>query len=65
MTGAVGMITTATQAEKIIAAGRADLVFLGRELLRDPYFPLHAALELNVDLPWPDQYDRAKPQVCA
>lgn len=59
-TGAVGMITTGTEAEKILQAGEADVVFLGRELLRDPYFPLHAAKELGVDLQWPLQYERAK-----
>jgi 2,4-dienoyl-CoA reductase-like NADH-dependent reductase (Old Yellow Enzyme family) len=60
MTGAVGMITTAQQAEDIIASGQADVVLLARELLRDPYFPLHAAKELGVDLEWPLQYQRAK-----
>ena len=59
-TGAVGLITEAQQAEGILQESKADLVFLARELLRDPYFPLHAAKELNVDLKWPDQYDRAK-----
>lgn len=60
MTGAVGFITTAEQAEDIIASGRADLVFLARQLLRDPYFPLHAANELGADVIWPVQYERAK-----
>lgn len=59
-TGAVGMITTAFQAETIIVTGQADAVLLARELLRDPYWPLHAAKELHVDLEWPDQYARAK-----
>lgn len=58
--GAVGIITEAEQAEKILADGDADLIFLARELLRDPYWPLHAARYLGVDLPWPDQYSRAK-----
>jgi len=62
MTGAVGMITTASEAESIIAEGRADLVLLAREMLRDPYFPLHAAQELGADVPWPVQYERAKPR---
>jgi 2,4-dienoyl-CoA reductase-like NADH-dependent reductase (Old Yellow Enzyme family) len=62
LTGAVGLITTAAEAEEIVATGQADLVLLARELLRDPYFPFHAARELGVDLPWPDQYDRAKPR---
>jgi len=60
MTAAVGMITEATQAEEILAAGRADLVMLGRELLRNPYFPLQAARDLNAEIVWPLQYLRAK-----
>ena len=60
MTGAVGLITKSSEAEGIISHERADLVFMARQLLREPYFPLHAAKELNVDLPWPPQYDRAK-----
>jgi 2,4-dienoyl-CoA reductase-like NADH-dependent reductase (Old Yellow Enzyme family) len=59
-TGAVGLITTAHQAEEIVSGGAADAVLLARELLRDPYFPLHAAKELGVDVKWPDQYARAK-----
>lgn len=59
--GTVGLITTAPQAEQILVGGEADLILMARELLRDPYFPLHAALQLGVDLPWPVQYDRAKP----
>lgn len=61
-TGAVGMITTAEEAESIIAEGRADMVLLAREMLRDPYFPLHAARELDADIKWPVQYERAKPR---
>ena len=60
-TGAVGLITAAVQAEQIIATGCADAVLLARELLRDPYWPIHAATELKVDYPWPVQYERAKP----
>ncbi len=60
--GAVGLITEATQADEIVRAGRADLVLLARELLRDPYWPLRAATELGVDVAWPDQYLRAKPR---
>jgi 2,4-dienoyl-CoA reductase-like NADH-dependent reductase (Old Yellow Enzyme family) len=60
-TGAVGMITAAVQAEQFIATGSADVVLLARELLRDPYWPIHAARELKVDYPWPVQYERAKP----
>ena len=61
-TGAVGLITTAAQAEDIIAQGEADLVLLARELLRDPYFPLHAAHELGAKIKWPNQYERAQPR---
>ncbi len=60
LTGAVGFITTASQAEAIIAEGRADVVLLARELLRNPYFPLSAARELGADVTWPDQYLRAR-----
>ncbi len=60
MTGAVGLITTAEQCEHIISEGKADLVFLARQLLRNPYFPLHAAKELGIDIKWPVQYERAK-----
>jgi len=59
-TGAVGMITEALQAEQILASGQADVVLLARELLRDPYWPLRAARDLGVDVPWHDQYVRAK-----
>jgi 2,4-dienoyl-CoA reductase-like NADH-dependent reductase (Old Yellow Enzyme family) len=61
-TGAVGLITTAEQAEHILQEEKADIVLFARELLRDPYFPLHAATELGYDLAWPEQYQRAKPQ---
>jgi 2,4-dienoyl-CoA reductase-like NADH-dependent reductase (Old Yellow Enzyme family) len=60
-TGAVGLITTAAQADAIVAEGRADCVLLGRELLRDPYWPLHAAQALGVGGDWPAQYLRAAP----
>ena len=59
-TGAVGLITEPVQAEEIVGSGGADAVFLGRELLRNPYWPLHAARELGVDLSWPSQYQGAK-----
>ncbi len=60
-TGAVGLITTARQAEGILADGKADVVILGRQLLRDPYFPLRAAHELGVEVDyWPTQYGRGK-----
>lgn len=59
-TGTVGMITTATQAEDILQRGDADIIIMARELLRDPYFPIHAAKQLEYDLTWPVQYRRAK-----
>ena len=59
-TGAVGMITEPAQAEQIVSTGMADAVMIGREFLRDPYWPLHAARSLGVDIPWPPQYERAK-----
>lgn len=58
--GAVGYITEAAQAEQIVATGQADAVLLGREMLRNPYWPLHAARVLHADAPWPNQYLRAK-----
>lgn len=60
LTGAVGLITTSGEAESIIAEGRADAVFIARELLRDPYFPHRAADELKQGAQWPVQYERAK-----
>ena len=62
LTGAVGLITTPAEAEQIITSGQADLILLGREELRDPYFPLHAAHALGADVAWPPQYERAKPR---
>ena len=59
-TGAVGMITSPSQAEHILVTGQADAVLLARELLRDPYWPLRAARELRADVEWPPQYVRAK-----
>jgi len=60
LTGAVGMITNAAEAEQIIKNKQADLVIIGRQFLRDPYFPLHAAKELGNEIKWPVQYERAK-----
>ena len=60
LTGAVGFITSPRQAESILQEGKADLVILARELLRNPYFPLSAARELGDDIIWPVQYLRAK-----
>ena len=58
-TGAVGMITEPIQAETILATEQADLVFLARELLRDPYWPRRAAKALDVKIKAPVQYERA------
>ena len=60
-TAAVGLITDPVQADTIVAQGEADLVLLGRELLRDPYWPLHAAAILAEPASWPRQYLRAAP----
>jgi len=60
LTGAVGMITEAQQAEDILANGQADLILIARASLRDPYFALHAAKSLDDDIVWPLQYQRAK-----
>jgi len=59
LTGAVGMITGARQAEEIIASGKADVVLLARAMLRDPYWANHAAKELGGEASWPVQYLRA------
>ena len=61
-TGAVGLITSAAQADHIIGTGQADLVIMARELLRDPYFPLRAARKLGRKTSWPAQYLRAAPE---
>lgn len=61
MTGAVGLITTPNQANSIVAREQADCIILARELLRDPYWPLRAARELDRQVPWPVQYLRAAP----
>lgn len=60
-TGAVGLISKPQQAEDVIAHEQADAVFLARELLRDPYWPLRASHALHADIRWPRQYERAKP----
>lgn len=60
-TGVVGLITAAKQADQIIRAAQADAVLLARQLLRDPYWPLHAAAELESAASWPAQYLRAAP----
>jgi len=61
LTGAVGMITTAAQAEHIINTGQADAILMAREFLREPYWPLRAAEELRQSVSWPVQYLRAAP----
>jgi 2,4-dienoyl-CoA reductase-like NADH-dependent reductase (Old Yellow Enzyme family) len=59
-TGAVGFITEPAQAEQIVATGQADAVLLARQMLRDPYWPLHAAQALHTEPAWPNQYLRAR-----
>ncbi len=61
LTGAVGLITDAAQADGIVRGGKADVVLLARQMLRDPYFPIHAAEELRRASTWPPQYLRAAP----
>jgi 2,4-dienoyl-CoA reductase-like NADH-dependent reductase (Old Yellow Enzyme family) len=61
LTGAVGLITTAGQADAILREGKADVVLLAREFLRQPYWPLHVARELGFPISWPAQYLRAAP----
>jgi 2,4-dienoyl-CoA reductase-like NADH-dependent reductase (Old Yellow Enzyme family) len=56
MTGAVGLITTAQQANDVLSASKADMIVMAREFLRDPYFPLHAAKTLGAEIPFPKQY---------
>ena len=60
LTGAVGLITEASQAEEIVATGKADLVLFARESLRNPNLALDFAKELGADISWPKQYERAK-----
>jgi NADPH2 dehydrogenase len=58
LTGAVGLITTGVQAEEILKNGRADMILLARELLRDPYWAYTAAKDLRVEIQSPKQYER-------
>jgi 2,4-dienoyl-CoA reductase-like NADH-dependent reductase (Old Yellow Enzyme family) len=60
MTGAVGLITDPMQAETILSEGKADLIVIGRELLRNPYFPLNMAKRPEEESLWPNQYLRAR-----
>jgi 2,4-dienoyl-CoA reductase-like NADH-dependent reductase (Old Yellow Enzyme family) len=62
LTGAVGMITSPSQAEHILVTGQADAVIIARELLRDPYWPLRTARELGQPISWPVQYLRVAPE---
>jgi NADPH2 dehydrogenase len=57
---AVGLISSPELAEYTLQAGNADLIALGRELLRNPYWPLSAARALGEEIPWPKPYERAK-----
>jgi 2,4-dienoyl-CoA reductase-like NADH-dependent reductase (Old Yellow Enzyme family) len=59
LSGAVGMIATPDQADELIRNGRADVVLLARAMLRDPYWPLHAARALRHEADVPVQYGRA------
>ncbi|HEA29039.1 MAG TPA: NADPH dehydrogenase NamA [Leeuwenhoekiella sp.] len=61
-TGAVGMITDAQQAEMILNENKADLIFMAREFLRNPYFPLLEAKNVGETIKWPNQYERGKPR---
>jgi len=56
----LGLITEPERANEIIQTGQADVIALARELLRDPYWPVHAAHTLGDDFPWALQYERAK-----
>jgi len=60
-TAAVGMITEPVQANEFVASGQADMIFLARAMLRDPYWPLHAATALGEEVSWPVQYLRGAP----
>jgi NADPH2 dehydrogenase len=55
-----GILTTAGQCEEVLQAGKADMIFLGRELLRNPYWTLKAADELKAEIQWPVQYERGR-----
>jgi len=59
-TGAVGLITEAAQAQAILDAGQADLIFMARKLLRDPFWPLRAAAKIGQSIDWPNPYVRGK-----
>jgi 2,4-dienoyl-CoA reductase-like NADH-dependent reductase (Old Yellow Enzyme family) len=61
LTGAVGLITSAEQAEQILQNGQADFIFLARAVLRNPHWALDAAVQLHEPVPVPAQYKRAYP----
>lgn len=63
MTSAVGLLSEAHQIEEILQQGQSDLISIAREFLRDPHFPLHAALALGLDVNWAPQYERGKRRV--
>ena len=60
LTSSVGLITSSEQISEILEDEKADMIFLGRELLRNPYFPLQSALTSGDEVAWPKQYTRAK-----
>jgi 2,4-dienoyl-CoA reductase-like NADH-dependent reductase (Old Yellow Enzyme family) len=60
LTGAVGLITTSKEAEDILQQNQADLIFMAREFIRDPYFALREAHELGAEIKWPIQYERGR-----
>lgn len=62
LSAAVGLICTPAEAEQVLADGSADAVLLGRAVLREPHWPLLAASALGVDVPWPQQYEGARPR---
>jgi NADPH2 dehydrogenase len=59
-TGAVGLITSTAQAEKILREGKADLILVAREMLRNPYLAIEGSFEMKEDCFFPHQYDRAR-----
>jgi len=59
-TGAVGLITTVEQAEEILEKGDADLIFVAREILRNPYIAVQGSFEMKEDCFFPHQYTRAR-----
>lgn len=63
LTSAVGLLFDAKQNEEILQQGQADIISMAREFLRDPHWPLHAALALGLDVNWAPQYERGKRRV--